>query len=258
LATLDMVQGDYRSAGKDCAEVTATAGFEWGLACSGNLRSYIGRARQSLVLLHQAEASGDRITAGYQAWVQGLLAEAAERLGDWPLAESHYLSALRLQPRDNFLLVAYADFLLDRGRPKEVLGLLADHAQSDTAFLRLALAHSALQSDQTARYIWVMTARFEALTLRGSDFFGREQARFALELQHEPQVALGLARRNWQVQREPWDTRLLLQAALAAGQPQAAAEALEFLQKTKLEDPVIEPLAQELRRQLRRTLGASN
>jgi tetratricopeptide (TPR) repeat protein len=258
LATLDMVQGEYGSAGKDCAQVTATAGFEWGLACSGSLRSYTGRARQSLALLHQAEASGDKITAGYQAWVQGLQAEAAERLGDWPLAESHYLSALKLDPRDNFLLVAYADFLLDRGRPKEVLGLLAGHAQSDTAFLRLALAHSALQSDQTARFIWIMAARFEALTLRGSDFFGREQARFALELQHEPQAALGLARRNWQVQREPWDTRLLLQAALAAGQPQAATEALEFLQKTRLEDPVIEPLAQELRGLLKRALGAKN
>lgn len=258
LATLDMVQGDYGSAGKDCAQVTASAGFEWGLACSGNLRSYTGRARQSLALLRQAEASGDRITAGYQAWVQGLSAEAAERLGDWPLAESHYLSALKLEPQDNFLLVAYADFLLDRGRPKEVLGLLADHAQSDTAFLRLALAHSKLQSEQTARYIWVMAARFEALTLRGSDFFGREQARFALELQHEPQAALDLARRNWQVQREPWDTRLLLQAALAAGQPEAATEALEFLQKTRLEDPIIEPLAQELRGQLKRVFGANN
>jgi tetratricopeptide (TPR) repeat protein len=258
LATLDMVQGDYGSAGKDCAQVTATAGFEWGLACSGNLRSYTGRARQSLALLHQAEASGDNITAGYQAWVQGLLAETAERLGDWSLAESHYLSALKLQPRDNFLLVAYADFLLDRGRPTEVLGLLADHAQSDTAFLRLALAHSELHSDQTARYTWVMAARFEALSLRGSDFFGREQARFALELQHEPQAALDLARRNWQIQREPWDTRLLLQAALAAGQPQAATEALEFLQKSGLEDPIIEPLARELRGELKRVLGANN
>jgi Tfp pilus assembly protein PilF len=250
LATLDMVQGDYPSAGKDCSQVTANAGLELGLACSANLRSYTGQARQSLALLHQAEAAGDTVPASYQAWVQGLMAEAAERLGDWPVAESHYLSALKLLPRDNFLLVAYADFLLDRARPKEVLTLLADHAQSDTAFLRLALAQSALHSEQVGRYTWIMAARFEALTLRGSDFFGREQARFALELQHDPQSALDLARRNWQVQREPWDTRLLLEAAIAAGQPQAAGEALDFLKKAKLEDPIIEPLARQLRAQL--------
>ena len=250
LATLDMVQGDYRTAGRDCSLVTANAGVELGLACAANLRSYTGQARQSLALLHQVQAARDTVPASYQAWVHGLMAECAERLGEWPLAEGHYLSALKLLPQDNFLLVAYADFLLDRARPGEVLTLLADHAQSDTAFLRLALAQSALHSEQAGRYTWIMAARFEALTLRGSDFFGREQARFALELQHDPQTALEMARRNWQVQREPWDTRLLLQAAKAAGRPEAAAEALDFLMKAKLQDPVIEPLASELRDRL--------
>jgi tetratricopeptide (TPR) repeat protein len=257
LATLDMVQGDYRSASQDCAQVTATAGLELGLVCSANLRSYTGQAQQSLALLHQAEAGGDGVPVGYQAWVQGLLAEAAERLGDWPLAEGHYLSALRMLPQDNFLLVAYADFLLDRDRPKEVLALLADHTQSDTAFLRLTLAYSALHSEQAQRYVWIMAARFEALTLRGSDFFGREQARFALELQHDPVTALDMAQRNWKAQREPWDTRLLLEAAVAAEQPRAATEALEFLQKSKLQDPMIEPLARELRAQIVASSGAS-
>jgi hypothetical protein len=227
--------------------VTAAAGVELGLVCSANLRSYTGQARQSLVLLHQVEAAGENAPVNYQAWVQDLMAEAAERLGDWPLAETHYLHALRLLPHDNFLVVAYADFLLDRARPQEVMTLLAGHEQSDTAFLRLALAQSALHSEQVGRYTWIMAARFQALTLRGSDFFGREQARFALELQHDPQMALDMARRNWQVQREPWDTRLLLEAALAARQPEAGGEALAFLKRNKLEDATIEPLARELR-----------
>jgi Tfp pilus assembly protein PilF len=246
-ATLNMVQGDYRQAGQDCVKVTATAGFDWGLACSGNLRLYTGGARQSLALLEQARAAGAGATPSYRAWTAGLMAEADERLGDWPQAENHYREALSLLPQDNFLLVAYADFLLDRGRPREVLALLGEHAQSDTAFLRLALAASALHSEDTARYTWIMAARFAALALRGSDYFGREQARFALELQHDPLTALDLARRNWQVQREPWDTRLLLEAALAAGQPQAAQEALDFVQANKLEDPVIAPLVVRMR-----------
>ncbi len=258
LATLDMVQGDYQSARKDCAAVSTNASFELGLACFGNLRSYTGQARQSLAVLQQAEAPGSTVPVSYQAWVQGLMAESAERLGDWPLAEDHYLRALKLMPQDNFLLVAYADFLLDRARPKEVLKLLADHTQSDTAFLRLALAQSALHSEQVPLYIWIMSARFEALKARGSDFFGREQARFALELQHDPQTALEMARRNWLVQREPWDIRLLLAAALAAGQPQAATDALEFLRTARLEDPIIAPLAQQLRTQLQTRAGAGN
>jgi Tfp pilus assembly protein PilF len=257
LATLDMVQGDYAAAGKGCAQITSTAGFELGLACVGNLRSYIGHAKQSLALLHQVEASGSRVSSTYQAWVQGLMAESAERLGDWPLAEAHYLAALKVMPRDNFLLVAYADFLLDRGRPAQVLALLADHAQSDTAFLRLALAQSALHTADATRYSWIMAARFEALALRGSDYFGREQARFALQLQHDPQTSLDMALRNWQVQRAPWDARVVLEAALAAHQPRAAVEVLDFLEATKLEDPIVQPLAKQLRAELNGPAGSS-
>jgi Tfp pilus assembly protein PilF len=250
LATLDMVQGDYKTAGKDCAQVTNTAGVELGLGCSGNLRSYIGQARQSLAILHQLESTVAAAPSATQAWVQGLLAESAERLGDWPQAESHYRNALKLLPRDNFLLVAYADFLLDRDRPREVLPLLAEHTQSDTAFLRIALAQQALQSDQLQRYTWIMAARFEALRLRGSEYFGREEARFALQLQHDPQTALDLALRNWQLQRAPWDARVVLEAALAAKQPRAAVPVLEFLEQTRLEDPLLQPMARDLRAEL--------
>jgi tetratricopeptide (TPR) repeat protein len=257
LATLDMVQGNYQAANRDCARVAKGAGAEIGLACFGSLRSYIGKARQSLSLLQQVESSGRRGSASYRAWVEGLIAESDERLGDWPDAETHYLEALKLQPRDNFLLVAYADFLLDRGRPQEVLPLLVDHAQSDTAFLRLALAQSLLHSDQTQRYIWIMAARFEALRLRGSEYFGREESRFALQLQHDPHTALDMALRNWQLQRAPWDARVVLEAALASEEPQAAEPVLEFLQKTQLEDPILEPLERELRSQLSASSGAS-
>ena len=256
LATLDMVQGDYETAAKDCAQVTNAAGIEPGLACVGNLRSYTGQARQSLALLQHVEAAAAGAPPAYRAWVQGLLAESAERIGDWPLAEAHYVAALKLQPQDNFLLVAYADFLLDRGRPQEVLPLLETHEQSDTAYLRLALAQAALHSGDAAAYAWLMGARFEALALRGSDYFGREQARFALQLQHDARASLDMAARNWQLQRAPWDARVLLEAAVAAHQPAAALEVLEFVKKTKLEDPVIDSLAQQLRDEMPRSAGS--
>ena len=120
--------------------------------------------------------------------------------------------------------------------------LLRDSSQSDTAFLRLALAKAALHSDRLQLYTWIMAARFEALAARGSDYFGREQVRFALHLQHDPQAALDLATRNWQVQRAPWDAAGVAGGRRGGQQPQAALPALRFLRKTKLEDPVIEPL----------------
>jgi Tfp pilus assembly protein PilF len=250
LATLDMVQGAYGAAAKDCAQVTAHADFILGLACTGNLDSYVGHAEQSAVLLQQAATAMAHASTATRAWVEGLLAETAERQGDWPRAEAHYRQALGLAPQDNFLLVAYADFLLDRGRPREVLPLLAGHEQSDTAFLRIVLAQAALQSADLANNVWIMAARFEALALRGSDFFGREQARFALQLQHDPPRALDLALQNWRVQRAPWDARVVLEAAARCAKPDAAAPVLQFLAQTKLQDPLIEALARQLRAQL--------
>jgi tetratricopeptide (TPR) repeat protein len=246
LATIDMVQGDYSNAVHDCSQVAASGGSVLGIACTGNLRSYLGQAQQSLVILTQIAGDAPSLTLTFKAWVQGLLAESAERLGDWTQAEDHYRKALALTPKDNYLLVAYADFLLDRDRPQEVLTLLRDSSQSDTAFLRLALAKDALHSPDLPQYVWIMGARFEALVQRGSDYFGREQVRFALHLQHDPRLALDLAERNWQLQRAPWDARVFLEAAQAANQPQAASAVLAFIRDTKLQDPVIQSLAQQL------------
>jgi tetratricopeptide (TPR) repeat protein len=246
LATVDMVQGEYESAADECSKVAVTGGLTVGLVCTGNLRSYLGQAEQSMTLLTQIAATASGQPTTFVGWVEGLLAETSERLGDWDQAELHYRKALALTPRDNFLLIAYADFLLDRNRPAEVLPLLQYSVQSDTAFLRLALAKAALRSPDLPLYVWIMEARFEALAQRGDDYFGREQVRFALYLKHSPQAALMLALRNWQVQRAPWDARVFLEAALAAHDPQAAAPVLTFLRQTKLQDPVVESLVREL------------
>lgn len=256
LATIDMVQGDYATATRDCSQVAVTGGFTLGIACAGSLRSYLGHAQQSLSLLTHISSDAPGLSAPFKAWLQGLLAETAERLGNWQEAEDHYRKALALTPKDNFLLVAYADFLLDRNRPAEVLTLLRDCSQSDTAFLRLALAKAALHSPDLALYTWIMGARFEALMQRGSDYFGREQVRFALYLQHNPKTALKVAQQNWQVQRAPWDARVFLEAAQAANQPEAAAPVLSFLSDTKLEDPIILPLARQIEAQLKRRPAA--
>jgi len=101
----------------------------------------------------------------------------------------------------------------------------------------------------------MMAARFEALKQRGSDFFGREEARFALQLQHDPETSLALARRNWQFQRAPWDARVLLEAALAAHQPRAAATVVTFVEETRLEDPAVQSLLRQVPMPSRNAIG---
>jgi hypothetical protein len=71
---------------------------------------------------------------------------------------------------------------------------------------------------------------------RGEAVHRREQARFLLEVEHQPQLALEAARENWKVQREPEDILVLVAAAWAAGYPHAAEPAREFMRRTGLTD----------------------
>jgi hypothetical protein len=71
----------------------------------------------------------------------------------------------------------------------------------------------------------------------------REESRFTLALLHEPRKALALAQANWQVQKEPWDARLLLESALAAGSRDAAKSVIEWLRANRVEDHRLRQLA---------------
>ena len=241
LASLDMLEGDYARAAERCARTGRHGGRAVGLACAASVRLYTGDAERGLALLAQVD------TPALASWIEGLRAEGCERLGRWQDAEAHYRKALELSPGDNYLLSGYADFLLDRGRAKEVVALLADYTESDTTYLRLALAHAALESPRAPMFRWTMAARFEAYRQRASELFGREEARFLLHLANDAEAALVAAERNFERQREPADVRILLEAALAARKPVAAARAIVFVERVKLEDPVIDALMRELR-----------
>ena len=80
------------------------------------------------------------------------LAEFSLVLGERDRAERHFKEALALGVNDQFLLAAYADFLLDHGRPADVVALLEDWTRSDVLLLRLALAEKALR-----RRLWTST-----------------------------------------------------------------------------------------------------
>jgi len=175
-----------------------------------------------------------------------LLAEIEARLGDAAGAEGHFHQALSLGIRNVYLLGAFADFLLEVGRPADVQTLLKDEVRIDPLLLRLALAEQILDAPALSRHVADLGERFSMSRLRGDVSHRREEARFTLQLLKQPQEALQLATANWAVQREPADTRLLLEAALAARAPSAAAAALDWLAATRLEDERIQGLAARL------------
>jgi hypothetical protein len=72
--------------------------------------------------------------------------------------------------------------------------------------------------------------------MRGDRVHLREEARFELHLRHDPSKALRLAKENWAVQKEPADARILLEAAIAAGDRGSTRALRQWLTQSRLED----------------------
>jgi predicted Zn-dependent protease len=249
LASVLQVQGAMDRARHACARLMGSMDALITAACIGSLDAVTGRAGdgyQVIELLLQQEPNEP---ATIRAWVEGLLADAARYQGRDSLAEQHFRAALLQAPDDNFLLADYADFLLAHGRYADVITLLQGQTQSDTSFLRLVLAETALKQSRASADTAALAQRFLDLEVRGDHgLYAREQARFLLDLQHAPQQALSVALDDWALQHTPEDAEIVLRAALAANQPQAAQPVLEFLQRTRLEYPATRALALQLQR----------
>ena len=243
-ASLEQVQGNYSEARKSCIKLLRLASELTTAACVSGVGSYTGQADKSYRLLQEVFTKYPQASSAERLWVLTSLAEIAARLGDAQAAENHFRQALQLKVRDSYLLGAYADFLLDQGRPVEVIDLLKDETRADGLLLRLALAEQALNAATLTEHIEALRARFTASRLRDDTVHRREEAHFTLHLLKQPQEALRLAQENWVVQRESADARILLEAAIAAKNKSAAQPVLDWLSRTRLEHIQLQGLKQ--------------
>jgi Tfp pilus assembly protein PilF len=239
-ATVLGVQGRYLDARRDCARMNGRVPHIVFVACDALPASLSGDARRAYGALVSAleTARGSEVI---RAWALTLAAEIAARLGDVVASERHFREALALDPRDAYLKGAYADFLLDHDRPQEVPPLLRAATSNDALLLRLALAEQRLPAARAAfaAHRSELAARFEAARRRGDSLHRREEARFELVIEHDVPAALALARANFDVQREPADLRVLLDAGRAAHDANALDVATRWIASTHVEDAAL-------------------
>ena len=245
-AAIHLVQADYAASRRDCAAFAPLVDDLSAAGCVAFIDGMTGRARASLDTLNRALARAGDVSAAQKLWVLVRLAEMAWRLHDAKLAEQYFKRALALGVTDGFLLAAYADFLLDYGRAPEVIALLKDWTLADPLLLRLALAEAAVNAPGARGHQATLADRYAAARLRGDTTHEQEESRFCLQLLKEPADALRLAQSNWKVQREPRDARVLLEAAVALRQPEAAQPVLDWMGQTHIEDWFLRRLADQL------------
>lgn len=239
-----LVQANYVNAGKECEALHDLQRPVLSGGCAGLVLSYSGHLDKAYKTLYQAlSASRDD---GHRLWLHTRLGEVAAWQGQFARAERHYREALAIGRDDGYLLAAWSDFLLDRGRADEVVNLLASWVSSDGLLLRLTEAETLLKLPGAAAHRQALDDRFAAARLRGDTTHRAEEARFHLRLKGEAKLAVALAVENYRVQKEPRDARILLEAAMAAKDPGAARAALDWLQSSGFEDERLRQLGQKL------------
>lgn len=242
IAAIHLVRADYAAAARGCNGLAPLTTALLAAGCRAAVASLTGNADAAETMLSDALETAPKAGPEERLWALTRLAEIAERRGDYAAAERAFREALGLGVADVYLQAAYGDFLLDRRRPADVLTLLKDGARADVLLLRLALAAKLSGDARGAGWTRDLAARFAAARARGDSTHEKEEARFMLELQGDPVRALALAQSNYAVQREPADARILLEAAIAARQPAAAAPVRQWLRAHRVQSVVLQSL----------------
>lgn len=242
LATVLRVQGRYAESDIACRRVGQAGAQLHSSAClaeNGALRGAVAEARTTFSAL----LADPRLPPATQGWLLTSLAELEQRDGRAAAADAAFRGVLRLG-HDPYASVAYADFLIDQGRPSEALKLLKDETRTDAVLLRLAIAGTRARAPTAARDVAEMRDRILLANQRpdAKTFHGREQAMFALFVEHAPERALELSRGDVAQQREALDIYVFAESARASGAPGAIDGARRLKASIGLHDRRIDAL----------------
>jgi tetratricopeptide (TPR) repeat protein len=183
-----------------------------------------------------AAALEHRTTPALRAWALTTLAELAIQRGDEPAAAIHLETALAIDPDDAYARAALADTKLAQHDPAGASALLAGYEQIDNLLVRRAIAEHEAHGPDAARLAKSMHDRIAAAAERSDRVHQREEAMFVLAVDGDAPRALAIARANWDVQKELADARILVQAAVQAGEPGAAAPVVAWARANGIED----------------------
>ena len=242
-ATIYSLRDDLANARSACARLTRTADTLVALTCLAEIDSRNGRLSASFEALRRVFVDDARLPVELRVWVLTQLSDMAERLGNDLAAQQYLQAALQATPDDGFSLAAYADLLIRERRYPEVISLLAGREAQDNLLLRLSIAGQGSGSPEGRRWSDMYAARVQAAQRDGDIVHLREQAMFALDVQHDSAHALQIAAQNWQQQREPADVRVYLRAARAvhgsAGGELREVPLRQWLASTHYEDATL-------------------
>jgi len=236
LATVRRVQGRYKASEHACEAVASAGADVYARACkaeNASLQGNFAGARNAL----NALVADRRATPETRNWLLTTLAESEARAGSAPAAERAYRDAIKAQP-DGYTALSFADFLIELKRYPDALLALDGQPRTDTVLLRLAIAGSMANTQQSRDDVRELRERMALANLRpeAQSTHAREAAMFALWIDHDAQRALELARENVRHQREPLDVLVFARASAASNDVNAQRDVDSVVSEMGLRD----------------------
>lgn len=244
-ASILQVRGEFSASLDACRQLPVAASRLVQAACVAGAEGLLRGGEQSLAQLRAALKDSRHDDVATRAWGEAVRADIAMARGRYDETEAAFRSGLQLDPTSTYLRTGLVDFLIDRGRSAEALALVGN----DSRAVELALRRARALPPGNAEALRIRTRLeevFGAARRRGDPPHLRSEAYFHLFVTREPARALALAQKNFAAQREPFDVRLLLEAALANQEPEAAQPAIDWLREVGVEHVVLNALVDRL------------
>lgn len=234
-ATINTVLGKYDLALQDCARITALPRPDVGFLCAASAQTLTATAPDYATRLDGIVATAGLLDPALVPWATSLLGEIAMLQGDAKQAEAQLSRVVTDDPTAQRDMLMLADILLAQGRKDDVLTLLQPAPETDGVLIRRVLAGA--NGADTLRQTLATRAQ-RSLDL-GLSAHAREEAQFYLWIAKDYPQALERAQANWALQHEFDDAQLLLDAALAADQPEAAKPVLDWIAARSINIPAL-------------------
>jgi hypothetical protein len=118
---------------------------------------------------------------------------------------------------------------------------------TDALLMQAVLASRGLKDPNESRLANQLEARLKSQALRQEALIERPKLIYQIAYGRDLKAGLALSIDNWQLQKEPPDAVLFVQAALELGQARAAEPVVSWAEKTGYADPQLTPLLAQLK-----------
>jgi tetratricopeptide (TPR) repeat protein len=248
---LHLLQADMAMARQDTEEIARLFGAEESDVYRAILLYRTGQPLPAVLMLTRALRSPLNKDVFSQDWLSFHLGEAHRVAGQPAQAMAVWGERLKVNGQSHLLRLSLAELLNQQGLYPQAKAMAMNQADmaslTDALLVQALLASRGGKDASQAKLASQVQARMRAQALRQESLIERPKLIYQIAYGQDIAAGLALSIDNWQLQKEPPDAVLFVQAALALGQAQAAAPVVEWAEKTRYTDPQLGPLIQQLK-----------